>query len=178
MHIIIAFLTAAAGVIFWLWRLQQSGVDLNSFNPFFWLRRRAWAQKVGAKPRHQLSKPMEAAAAVLLGAIKTEGEISREQKQSLISLFEEKFHLSPNDAKELFSATAFMLQDVVDMAAEIRPILTPCLDRLTDEQRQSILEMLNTVCLLDGSISSQQQAIIDAAEKVLKVATESPNQWA
>jgi len=177
MHIIIAFLTAIGGLIWALWRLQQSGVDLNAFNPFYWMRRRAWAQRVGTKPRHQLFKPMEAAAAILLGAIKTEGEISREQKQSLIALFEEKFHLTPNAARDLFSATAFMLQDVVDMAAEVRPILAPSLEKFSTEQRQSVLDMLQSVCLLDGEISDLQQAIIEATEKEFQGTTEEPNQW-
>lgn len=178
MHIVIAFLTAVAGLVWALWRLQQSGVDLNSFNPFFWMRRHAWAKKVGAKPRHQLFKPMEAAAAILVGAIKTEGEISREQKQSLIDLFSDKFHLSSNQARELFSATAFMLQDVIDMAAEVRPILMPSLEKFSPEQKQSVLEMLNTVCLLDGDITSEQRAIIDAAQKQFQAIPDQPNEWA
>lgn len=178
MHIVIAFLTAIAGLIWALWRLQQSGVDLNSFNPFYWMRRRAWAQQVGTKPRHQLTKPMDAAAAILLGAIKTEGEISREQKQSLISLFEHKFHLTANQARDLFSATAFMLQDVVDMAAEVRLILQPCLEKFSAEQRESVMEMLQSVCLLDGEISELQQAIIDATQKEFQVSAQRKNQWA
>lgn len=178
MHILIALLTAFAGLIWALWRLQQSGVDLNSFNPFFWLRRHAWAKKVGAKPRHQLTRPMDAAAAILLGALRTEGEISREQKQYLIALFEEKFHLNTNQARELFSATAFMLQDVVDMAAEVRPVLAPSLEKFSPEQKQSVLDMLANVCLLDGEVSGEQQAIIAATQKQFSAAIDTSNEWA
>jgi len=42
-HIIIGVITAIATLVFALNRLQDSGVNLNSFNPFFWARRRAWA---------------------------------------------------------------------------------------------------------------------------------------
>ena len=178
MHILIAFIATLSGLIWALWRLQQSGVDLNAFNPFYWKRRRAWAQKVGVKPRHQLDKPMEAAAALLLGAVKTEGEISREQKQSLISLFEKEFRLSSSAARDLFSATAFMLQDVMDMAAEVRPILSPCLEKFTVEQKQSVLDMLHTACTMDGDLNQQQHGIIDATTKVFQVTSEEPNQWA
>ncbi len=178
MHIIIAFLAAVSGLVWALWRLQQSGVDLNAFNPFYWMRRRAWAQQVGVKPRHQLDKPMDAAAAILLGAVKTEGEISREQKQSLIDIFENEFHLPANAARDLFSATAFMLQDVSDMAAEVKLILTPSLEKFTAEQKQSVLDMLEKVCLLDGDISPEQQAIIDATKNTFRVSNQEPNQWA
>ena len=81
MHIIIAILTAVVGVIWALYRLQNSGVDLNSFNPFYWLRRRAWEAKLGTKPLHRLEKPLEVAAVLVVAALKTEGEISREQKR-------------------------------------------------------------------------------------------------
>lgn len=178
MHIILAFLAAVSGLVWALWRLQQSGVDLNSFNPFYWMRRRAWAQQVGVKPRHQLDKPMEAATAIIVGAVKTEGEISRELKQSLIATFEKEFRLSPQDAQDLFSATAFMLQDVSDMSAEVRLILSPCLDKFSKEQKQSVLDILHQACMMDGPINTEQQAIIDATKKTFLVSNEEPNQWA
>lgn len=177
MHIILIALTTIAGIVWALWRLQQSGVDLNSFNPFYWLRRRAWAQQVGTKPRHQITNPMEAAAALLLGAVKTEGEISREQKQCLIQLFEDKFHLSPATARDLFSATAFMLQDVADMAAEVRLILSPSLEKFSADQQQSVIDMLINVCKLDGEISEVEQAVIDAVKAEFEQSTKSSNEW-
>ena len=121
---------------------------------------------------------MEAAAAILLGALKTEGEISREQKQSLITLFEEKFHLSSGAARDLFSATAFMLQDIMDMVTEVRLILAPSMEKFSLEQKQSVLEMLNGVCMLDGSISEQQQKIIEAVTREFETSSKKSDQWA
>lgn len=52
MHILIAFLTTVAGLIWALYRLQNSGVNLNAFNPFYWMHRRKWQKKYGTKAIH------------------------------------------------------------------------------------------------------------------------------
>ena len=46
MHILIAAITAIGGLIWALYRLQNSGFDLNAFNPFYWARRREWEKKL------------------------------------------------------------------------------------------------------------------------------------
>ena len=38
---LIGFITALAGLIWALHSLQNAGVNLNAFNPFYWARRRA-----------------------------------------------------------------------------------------------------------------------------------------
>lgn len=40
MHIIIGVITAIAGLLWALNRLNESGFNLNSLNPFLWARRR------------------------------------------------------------------------------------------------------------------------------------------
>lgn len=87
MHIIIGVLTAIAGLVWALHSLQNSGVDLNSFNPFTWARRRKWEKLYGAKPLYNLVKPMEAAASLIVGTLAQEGIISSDQKMQVISLF-------------------------------------------------------------------------------------------
>lgn len=80
MHIIIATISAIAGLLWALNHLQNSGVALNSFNPFLWARRRKWAKQLGAKPMYGLTDSMEAAALLVVAVAKEHGDITRDTK--------------------------------------------------------------------------------------------------
>lgn len=63
MYIVIAAITASAGLIWALSVLQRSGFDLNSLNPFLAYRRWQWRGIYGGKPIYKLDRPMDVAAA-------------------------------------------------------------------------------------------------------------------
>jgi len=178
MHIIIALITAAAGLIWALVKLQNSGLNLNALNPFFWWRRNQWQRKVGTQPLHQIQKPMEAVAVLLVASVKTEGEVSREQKKEIIQLFSSEFKLSNQEAVDLFSASSFMLQAVNDIVGEVKNILAPCKIKFSKNQAESAIELLTKVSLLDGEISTIQQEMIDATQKELVIEAKSNDTWA
>lgn len=177
MHIILAALSAVAGVIWALYRLQNSGVDLNAFNPFHWARRRRWEKKLGVKPLHRLDKPMEAAAALVLAVLRSEGEISREQKAEAIELFKTEFKLDHPTSVELFSSSSFLLHDTVDIVSEIKHILAPTKALFTPEQSQSSVELIRRASLFDGSISPIQESIINAVSRELSDPAEPQGKW-
>ena len=169
MHIIIGLITAIGGVVWALYRLQNSGVDLNAFNPFHWARRRQWEKKLGTKVIHQLENPMEAAGLLMVAIAKMEGEISREQKAEIIGLFESEFHLSNTRAVELFSSVSYILQEAVNIVAEVKNILAPCKAAFKSEQVESLVDMLNKIALLEGSVSEEQGLLIAAVKKELGI---------
>lgn len=177
MHIIVAALTAIAGLVWALYRLQNSGVDLNAFNPFHWMRRRQWEKQLSIKPLHRLDTPMEAAAVLVVATIKTEGEVTREQKTEVIALFEEKFKLNKQRATELFASSAFLLQDTLDYAAEVKHILAPCQEIFTTEQIESSLELIRSAALLDGEISTTQERLLDAVKSVFEASNSHLEKW-
>lgn len=176
MHILIGLVTAIGGLIWAIYRLQQSGVNLNDFNPFYWMRRREWAQRVGAKPLHSLDRPMQAAACLIIGVARMEGEISREQKLEILRLFEQEFKLSSMQAQELFASSSFLLKDVMNLRADVKDILAPSIELFTAETRASLLGMLNKVATMDSSMSDDQQALIDAVEQALR-GPDATSQW-
>lgn len=167
MHILIGILTAAVGLIWALYRLQNSGVDLNSFNPFYWLRRRKWENNLHGKQLHRLERPIDVAAVLVVGMIKLEGEISREQKADTIQLFEKEFKLANAQAVQLFSASAFLLQDTVNLIDEVKYIVAPTKEKFTEEQTASLIGILNSAAQLDGKISEPQADLLDAVRKEL-----------
>jgi len=177
MHVVIGIITAIAGLVWALHSLQNSGVNLNSFNPFFWLRRKKWEQQLGTKPMHRLDKPMDAACLLLVGIVKTEGEITREQKADIIKLFQDEFKLDESQSTELFSVSSHMLQDVVDLPAEVINILAPCKEQFKPDQTDSLLKMLAKVASIEHVITDMQSKVITAVENVLRTNLVEAGKW-
>ena len=177
MHILIGVITALAGLIWALYRLHDAGVNLNAFNPFTWHRRRQWEKKLGTKPMHALTNSMDAAALLIYAIAKAKGEITRETKTEILNLFESEFGVSGEKADELFSASSHMVEDAMNMAAEVRHILAPTYEEFTDAQVQKLLDMLNAVSVLEGSTNETQSKIIEAVKQVFKLQEEQPKNW-
>jgi hypothetical protein len=67
--------------------LQRSGLDIGWLNPFAWNHRRKWRQKYQQVPLYNLKNTMEAAAVIVIGVLKQQGELTSEQRQFAISAF-------------------------------------------------------------------------------------------
>ncbi|HRH77467.1 MAG TPA: hypothetical protein PK129_09000 [Cellvibrionaceae bacterium] len=106
MHIIIAFLTALATL---LYALERLGVDLGWLNPWAWRRRRAWLKRSTGNPVFSLDKPIDAAALIVTAAAKIDGDISIQEKEELKSIFVSSFNLPEKEATQLLGASVFLL---------------------------------------------------------------------
>jgi hypothetical protein len=175
MHIIIGVLTAAAGLIWALYRLQNSGVDLNAFNPFYWLRRRKWEKQLGTKAMHRLENPMEAAALLVAAVASCEAEVTRELRGEVTALFEEEFQIPNAKALELFSASMHLLREAGNLDAEVRPILAPCREKLNSEQIESLLRMLRRAADFEANAKPEKERIIQCVEKELSPQLKTAN---
>jgi uncharacterized tellurite resistance protein B-like protein len=169
-------ITAIAGLIWALNSLQNSGVNLNSFNPFFWLRRRRWEKQLGVKPMHGLTDSMEVAALLVVAVAKEHGDVARETKQEILTIFEEEFGIKRSKAAEMYSSSMYYIQDSLNMSAEVRNILKPSLDSFTQDHKTKLLKMLEIVIKLDGEIKSQR-AIIIAVEAEFKSSQIQGTEW-
>jgi len=167
MHIIIGILTAAAGLIWALYRLQNSGVDLNSFNPFYWMRRRKWEQQLGAKALHRLENPMEAAALLVTAVATYHTDITRELRSEVTELFSEEFKIASAQAGELFSASVHLLREAGSLEAEVRLILAPSKDKLNASQLESLLRMLNKAATFEPAAQEDKARIVQCVEREL-----------
>lgn len=171
MHIIIGVITAIAGLIWALNRLQNSGVNLNAFNPYFWFRRHQWEKQLGTKPIHRLERPMEAAAVLILGVVLEEGEISREQKADTISMFSSEFNLTSDAATELFSASAFMVRGTFEFVLEVKKILAPSMHKFSIENKTALLILLKKAGEFDGELTEHQLNIIGEVGRCLELSS-------
>lgn len=178
MHVIIGIITALAGLIWALYSLQNSGVDLNSFNPFTWARRRRWRKLYGTKLIFTIERPMEAAALLIVGVLKQEGEISREQKAAVIELFKTTFHLEESQAQDVFTSSVYLLKDELNLDQSVRGILSRSKDRFTAEQSASLIAMLERAATLEGAANESQQRIIRAVAEELAATARTDGSWA
>lgn len=164
MHILIGIITAIGGLLWALHSLQTSGVNLNDFNPFTWIRRRQWEKKLGTKPMHALVSSMEAAALLVVAIAKEEGEVTRDTKLEILAMFENDFGISRSAALEMFSASSYMLADVMDMPSEVRHVMKPSKDTFTDSHVEKLLAMLAKVAALETEPTEHQLKIIEAVK--------------
>ncbi len=160
MHSVIGIMTALAGLTWAFVALQRAGVDLNSLNPFLWHRRSQWKKKYGDKPLYTLDNPMEVAAVLLLGTAKCEGEISVEQKQDILAIFDQEFHLGRDGAADLLLASSHLLRNEVYLFGNLDKILAKSAAAFTSDKVNSLLALMQRVAAIEGAANAQQNKLI------------------
>ncbi len=161
---IVAVITALAGLIWALSALMRAGFDFNSLNPFLAVRRWRWSRDYGAKPLFKLDRPMDSAAVLLVAMAKADGIMSAEQKQSLLSLFEQRFEISGSEASQLLAATMHLLRDELSIVENVDKILMRSAVRFETSQVTELLAMMRKIAAMDGSINAEQEKLLTATE--------------
>ena len=177
MHIILALITGLSGVLWALFRLHNSGVNLNAFNPFYWRRRTKWHQQLSTKPIHALDNPLEAAATLVIAIALLDGALTRETKDTLLQMFCDEFNINPKQASELYVALSHLLKNETNLVDEVKNILAPTQDQFTENRRDSLMTMLRKVAGLDGGISAAQSDFIQAANEAFTSTQQAKSNW-
>ncbi|TGD76121.1 TerB family tellurite resistance protein [Mangrovimicrobium sediminis] len=157
MHVLIGLLTAIASL---LYALDRLGVDIGWLNPWAWARRRRWRKQLSVNPAFNLNTPMEAVALLLVATARIDGDLSAEEKAELKRLFEDSFKLNSRDVSSLMSSSTFLLGSGDEVFQRPEEVLARSLDRFSPEQKDSSLEMLNTISGVGGTPSQAQQDFI------------------
>ena len=95
-------------------RLAEAGIDLGGLNPFLWARRRRWKDKIEGNPLWRIEQPLDATAILLTAVAKADGDMSKEEKSELLTVFEQDFRLSKKDAAGLLISRVHLLGDGVN----------------------------------------------------------------
>jgi uncharacterized tellurite resistance protein B-like protein len=162
MHIVIAVITALAGLLWALNALQRSGFQPSSLNPFLAYRRWQWRKTYGGRPIYKLDRPMDVAAVLLLGIAKADGEITSDQKRELLALYQSEFSISRDEASDLLLASSHLIRDEIYLVDNLDKVLERSADRFEPDAVTSLLAMMRKIAALDGSINAEQQKLIDA----------------
>jgi uncharacterized tellurite resistance protein B-like protein len=176
---IIAVITALAGLFWALNALQRSGFQFSSLNPFLAWRRWQWVRSHGARPVYKLEKPIDVAAVLLLGVAKADGEITSDQKKELLAMFQSEFRISRDEASDLLLASSHLIRDEIYLVDNLDKVLERSSSRFEPDTISSLLAMMRRVAALDGSINTEQQKLIDATERYFAARFQpAVNKWA
>jgi uncharacterized tellurite resistance protein B-like protein len=177
MHVLIAAITAVAGLFWALNSLPRSGFNLNSLNPFLAYRRWQWNRSHGTKAIYRLERPMDVASVLLLGIAKADGTITSDQKKALLALYQTEFELSRDEASDLLLASSHLIRDEIYIVDHLPRILEPSAARFEPDAVSSLLRMMRKIAALDGSINAEQQKLIDATEAYFAALAPRTPKW-
>ena len=174
---ILAVISAIAGLIWALSSLQRAGFHLSSLNPFLAYRRWQWSRSYGTKPIYKLDRPMDVAAVLLLGIAKADGDITSDQKRELQSLFQSEFELSRDQAADLLLASSYLIRDQIYIVDHLDKILERSAPQFEPDNVSSLLRMMRRIAALDGSINAEQEKLISATERYFSARNKAPGKW-
>lgn len=177
MHIVIAAITALAGLLWAINSLQRSGFHFSSLNPFLAYRRWQWRKTYGGKPIYKLDRPMDVAAVLLLGVAKADGDITSDQKRELQALFQSEFDITRDAAADLLLASSHLIRDVIYIVDHLDKILERSASRFEPAAVSSLLAMMRRVAALDETINGEQQKLIDATERFFAARQKPAGKW-
>jgi len=170
MHILLALLGSIITILFYLSLMSRSGINfrwLSWLDPFAWKRRRQWRQTLNADPAFGLKAPMESTACLMFVAAKYSGEISREQKETIIRLYQSEFNLTETKARELLASCSFLIPDEQKIFDRLESFMAPSLEKFDETQKQSAIELIREVIECEGTPHEKQREFSDKVKKLL-----------
>lgn len=168
MHIILGILGAIVTILILVNRLSDAGVDIGWLDPFKWHRRRKWKQKYNAKPIYSITDPMESTAVLMYTIVKLSGDISLEEKELLLEIFESDFQLSSKDAASLLSTCNFLVSHPTQVTGNIKKFIQPSLNFFTSTQIDSALELFERVLAFYTPPNKTQLWLFSEVKKLIK----------
>jgi len=169
MHIVLGILTSVVTVLYLLERL---GVDIGWLNPWSWRRRRAWANKYEGDPIYSIEDPMHVAAILIVGTVKLEGDLTAEQKNDLLSQFEQKFSLDARAASDLLGSTTHLLGAPQVVGTQLQGLADKRKNVFSRDQAESMIEMAAQVAAIGAETSTSQRDYIDGLRSLFVTQTQ------
>jgi len=173
---IYAILGAIVSILILLNRLANAGIDLGGLNPFLWHRRKKWKDKLEGNPIYQMDSSMDVVALYMLAVVKADGDISKEDKDHILNLFESEFNLSPKEASSLLISSSHLLGNGEEVQDNVDKVFERSLPNFTESQIKSTQELIRKAA---GNLEQRPQAahkIIHDIEKAFK-ATSKVQDW-
>lgn len=167
MHIILGVLGTIVTILILVNRLQENGIDIGWLNPFSWHRRRKFRKQYYLSPAYSLSSAMDVVALFMLAIAKADGDLSKEQKLAILSLFESEFKLTESEANALLGSSAHILGNGDEVKADPKSVISKSYESFTPEQVDSAKSLLDKVAHIEGEPSDSQSKLLADVNKVL-----------
>ncbi len=177
MHVILGFLATVVTILWLLYRLAEMGIDLGGLNPFLWQRRKKWVKHHDANPVFKITSPMEVTALLITATAKADGDMSAEERDAILSMFENEFHLSREGAAALLTSSSHLLGTGEEVRNGLNNVLAPSLENFSGEQASSAVELLRKISTISGPITVSQDQLISNASSILQQVTAPKGKW-
>jgi len=176
-HIILAVLGTIVTILVLINRLSDAGIDIGWLNPFLWRRRRAWRNKYQGNPIFSLADPLEVAAILATTVAKIDGEMSKEEKAILLSLFQSEFGKSDKEASDLLMSSIYIFGDGEDAVSKPEKIMQLSLEKFSEEQADSVMALLNAIKNIDATNIEAKDAFVGKVDAVFNKQFKSDGTW-
>ena len=160
MHIVLGLLGTIVTILILLNRLADAGIDLGGLNPYLWNRRRKWRKQYEGNPVFKIESPMDATAILMVAAAKADGDMTKEDKGLLLSLFENEFKLSKKDAAGLLISSAHLLGNGNEVRQNVKKFLSSSKASFTDTQAQSAISLISQAAGASDTMHANAQEIL------------------
>lgn len=177
MHIILAALGAIVTILVLVKRLSDAGINLSSLNPLAWRRRRNWQKKYDGNPIFSLKEPLEVAALLATSLAKIDGEVSREEKAILLSLFQSEFGKSEKEASDLLMSSVYLFGDGEDALNKPEKILQSSLEQFSKQQARSVVELLAAIVKIDAANQPEKEQYLARVRSVFDTQFKKSGTW-
>jgi uncharacterized tellurite resistance protein B-like protein len=177
MHIILGLLGTIVTILVLFKRLSDSGIDIGWLNPFTWRRRRAWRKKYEGNPVFSLDSPLEVAAMLATAIAKIDGEISKEEKTEILSLFQTEFGKTEKEASDLLLSSIYIFGDGHDALRKPGRIMERSLQKFSEDQARSVMMLLEKIKTIDDANVKEKERFIAEINRVFSGEFDSNHKW-
>ena len=177
MHILLGALGTIVTILILLNRLAEAGIDLGGLNPYLWHRRRKWRNAYQGNPVYKIEQPMDATAILMVAAVKADGDMTKDDKVLLLSLFENNFKQTKKDAAGLLISSTHLVGDGTEVRENVKKFLATSKASFTDEQAQSALALIEQVAGYPDSVHPNAQQLLQIVRKELPSGTVTQQTW-
>ncbi len=167
MHIVIAAITAIAGLIWALNSLQRSGFDLNSLNPFYWIRRKRWEEKQ-INPLYAVDTPRELVALLMFAVQRLAGDPTEEQKANMLGLYQSELKFDVKNAQEMYLLASHLLSTDPNYMHKVPELTAPAFQTISQEQLSSVYGLVEGSATFANTPNTDQTAFLDAVAKAIE----------
>ncbi len=174
MHIVLGLLTTVVTILYLLDRL---GVDLGGLNPWSWRRRRNWRNQFKGDPIFAIEDPIAVASLIVVGAVKLDGDLTAEQKASLLEQFESSFSVSKKEASELLASASHLLGGPQVIDTQLKGLIQRHGDTFDQEQVSSVVDMITAVVAAGGEASERQGQYLTDVRSGLSAGHAAKSGW-
>ncbi len=177
MHIILGALGLIVTILILINRLSEAGIDIGWLDPFKWKRRKKWKQSYNSNPVFDIDDPMKATAGLMYAMIKCSGDISREEKTFLLSIFKQDFKLSDREATDLLSTCSFYIKDEDLVKNNLKKFINPSIENFADKQKQSAFSLIEKAAFCEGSTNEKQTEFLNEIRDIFKPQKPKFKEW-